>query len=403
MSVKAPVPDGLGGRNAIGCMGCVAVLTYAEIDALCLWSVQRPAVAQASDARCRYLGPAVGVLGTIPSPSTLGRDPCAGPAFFRRRVKSNIEVEKYPDMAHPAMTSKLDFAIIGAQKSASSFLHVLLRSHPAIAMPAGESACFETPDFEQGNVISQVGALLADTEPSRKVGIKRPSYLTRFEVPSRLAEHNRDMRLVAVLRNPIDRFVSAYFHNMNLSMLPVSEINTAVHSIFQGDYLSRVPLAYQLLHYGLYSEGIKNFLGHFDREQLLLIDHRKVSKNPQEAFDVICRHLGVPAVNAEAATLAQRPKTTLYSYRYARICRPGNALRFSYSSGRMRLQPRRARPVRLSGLLVERFARKLASTDRINERRVLTNDSKRLLADYYRHSVDELTTYLPSAGSWLSE
>ena len=37
---------------------------------------------------------------------------------------------------------QLDFVIIGAQKSGSTFLHALISDHPNIYMPSGETAYY---------------------------------------------------------------------------------------------------------------------------------------------------------------------------------------------------------------------------------------------------------------------
>lgn len=300
------------------------------------------------------------------------------------------------------MKTKIDFAIIGAQKSASTFLHLMVRCHSKVVMPKGETACFESPDFEQGRVALQIEPLLAQCGAHQKAGIKRPSYLTRFEVPARLAAHNPEMRLVAVLRDPIDRFVSAYFHNMLRSSIPVMEINEAIDSMFKGDYLSRVAIGPQLLHYGLYSEGVQNTLAHFARDQLLLLDQADVSRHPQAAFARVCEHVGLPTQEVPPVILAQRPKATLYSYRYARACKPANALLYRYTPGRARIEPRQSGRLVSVAKQIERAARLLAESDLIDPRRALSESSRRLLADYYRRSVAELSVHLPAAKDWLA-
>ena len=47
--------------------------------------------------------------------------------------------------------ARLDFVIVGAPKAATTYLHVLLRDHPDVFMPRGESPLFEDP-FYNGHV-----------------------------------------------------------------------------------------------------------------------------------------------------------------------------------------------------------------------------------------------------------
>lgn len=44
------------------------------------------------------------------------------------------------------------FVVIGAQKSASSFMQLCLAEHPDIYMAEGETPFFETPDYEQSDI-----------------------------------------------------------------------------------------------------------------------------------------------------------------------------------------------------------------------------------------------------------
>ena len=111
-----------------------------------------------------------------------------------------------------------NFVIIGAQKSASTFLQVCLSEHPDVFMPPGETPFFESPDYENSD-ISRLESLFNNRSES-KLGIKRPSYIGKPEVPKRIEYHLPDAKLIAVLRNPIDRAVSAYFHYINNGFIP---------------------------------------------------------------------------------------------------------------------------------------------------------------------------------------
>src|SRR3954453_11545774 len=102
------------------------------------------------------------------------------------------------------------FVVIGAQKSASTFLQTCLADHPDVFMPKGELAFFESPDYERATLTDL--RRLFEGRLERRLGFKRPNYLCKPEVPARLAKDLPDALLLSVLRKPLDRAISAYFH-----------------------------------------------------------------------------------------------------------------------------------------------------------------------------------------------
>ncbi|MCS3824361.1 sulfotransferase [Salinibacter ruber] len=112
-----------------------------------------------------------------------------------------------------------DFAIIGAQKSATTFLQRCLQAHPEVFIPAGELADFEDPqyaDFE----IDQFKQHFAPGQDAAAVGLKRPSYLHEPNVPERLAHHLPDLKLIVALRDPIERPSRRIFTTCAKVLLP---------------------------------------------------------------------------------------------------------------------------------------------------------------------------------------
>src|SRR5271166_1577090 len=115
-----------------------------------------------------------------------------------------------------------DFAIIGAGKSATTWLHMGLRKHPEIFLPENETPFFEDPYYCE----SDLRPLFSELRAARgyaTVGIKRPNYLCTPGCADRLAKHIPRARLIAMLRNPVERAVSQYFHLVRSGRLPVED------------------------------------------------------------------------------------------------------------------------------------------------------------------------------------
>lgn len=104
----------------------------------------------------------------------------------------------------------LDFVIIGAQKGATTTLFELLRQHPEINMPLEK----EVPFFSDADYRAQRWPDFASryfgAEDGRLWGKASPQYMADMSVPGRLAARMPDTRLIAVLRNPLERTRSHY-------------------------------------------------------------------------------------------------------------------------------------------------------------------------------------------------
>jgi Sulfotransferase family len=126
------------------------------------------------------------------------------------------------------MKQSLDFIVIGAQKSGTTTLFEYLRQHPELYLPSGKEAPFYSHDSEWNDGWSEYvrhyfalasearrwgtvtphymyGSLYQAAEPERLATVSRPELL----VPERIASHSPEARLIAILRDPVER---AYSH-----------------------------------------------------------------------------------------------------------------------------------------------------------------------------------------------
>ena len=150
----------------------------------------------------------------------------------------------------------IDFIIIGGQKCGSTYLQNIISDHPAVNMIPGETPYFENPDYDQ------YGKDALDILPkkiSMLTGCKRPTYLSKAEVPSRIHSYNSEAKIIVILRNRIDRFKSAYFHYMNQGFIPIKPINKGIINLLDGSWKDKYPRSSEILEFGLYYEGLKRY------------------------------------------------------------------------------------------------------------------------------------------------
>lgn len=201
-----------------------------------------------------------------------------------------------------------NFIIIGAQKTGSTYIHGLLRSHPDIYMPAEEVRFFEDPEYGTGN-LEPLKAMFRDRSTPLR-GIKRPDYLARPEVPARIAHHVPSARLIAILRQPVQRLVSAYYYYVKLGFLPVLPINQGLRRILDGESLGSTRTG-ELLEYGRYATQLERYLAIFPSEQLLILLQEEVMTAPLQTINRVVDFLGATRFNQ--LPQVERDNSGLYS------------------------------------------------------------------------------------------
>lgn len=105
---------------------------------------------------------------------------------------------------------KPNFLIIGAQKSGTTTLYAAMRSHPQIFMPPIKELEF----FNRDDDFSKGFKSYLNTAPSSLeslvVGEASPQYLSSLVASQRIVEHCSDTKIIAILRDPVERAFSHY-------------------------------------------------------------------------------------------------------------------------------------------------------------------------------------------------
>lgn len=300
-------------------------------------------------------------------------------------------------MSHPRTSTTIDFAIIGAQKSASTAMQYYLHDHPSVYLPLGEQACFESPDFEQGRVARQIDFTMAQADKLR--GLKRPTIFTDTVVIDRLRDHSPDCRLIMVCREPISRFVSHYFHMMNSSKLPVMEINRAVSEMFSSSYLSRYSPGTSLLRNGLYHNSLKHIREVHGGGSLFVTSQAAMKSDFETVMKNLCDFLELPFYPVKS--LVERQKNVgFYDYRRAFWRKVPNALTYKYSLDRQRKEYRETRLIRNMGRAASWLFQTRPFRNPLQTQDVLTADSKALLRAYYAQDREKLIKDFPHVVYW---
>ena len=188
--------------------------------------------------------------------------------------------------------TRLDFLIIGAQKSGTTSLREFLGSIPVKIFMLRNEQHFWNRDgqYKDGFGIPSYEELFSESKPTQLNGEKSPNYLTSFEAPARLARHCPEVKLIAILRNPIERAYSAYWHGRRVGAIdPNFSFTDSIR-----DYRKNHGKPYgDLLTPGLYSQHLERYFEFFPKNQVLLLDFQKVVDEPERELISTLGFLGI--------------------------------------------------------------------------------------------------------------
>lgn len=175
-----------------------------------------------------------------------------------------------------------NFLIIGAQKSGTSSLWQYLRRHPQIFMTLRpEPAYFSGHNLSRGLEWYQKQFRGSATYPAR--GECTPGYTmypTFPDVPRRIASLIPDVKLIYVVRHPVDRMRSHYHHRFVAGM-ERAPIDRALRDEPQYVNTSR------------YSFQIEQYMCYFRPDHLLVVVSEALRTDRRRALRQIFRFLGV--------------------------------------------------------------------------------------------------------------
>lgn len=201
-----------------------------------------------------------------------------------------------------------DFIIIGAQKAGSTFLVEALRAHPDVYCARSEIACFEDPEYDCGGP-ARLEQMLERGRGAKVIGYKRATMLGRPECPARIAQHAPEARLIAILRNPVERAVSSLYNMMHGSKMPVLPVDDAMRRLLDGSLQRDYPVTQDVLDWGFYHQHLTRYLQHFDRSRLLVLLHDDLKTDALGVVQAMYRFLGADE-SFRPLTLHRRPMAT---------------------------------------------------------------------------------------------
>lgn len=194
----------------------------------------------------------------------------------------------------------IDFAIIGAQKSGTTALAYFLAQHPAIAMTHPKEAhIFDAEDFDPTTIETRYQTFFEQTSDKLLKGDATPIYIYWQDVLAALSAHNSNLKVIVLLRDPVDRAISHYDMEMarGNEQLPLwrallSESNRLKNDVEPRAVESATRL-HSYRHRGYYSHQLVNVYRNFSKEQVLIVPMNRLKSEHQQTMQQVFSFLGV--------------------------------------------------------------------------------------------------------------
>ena len=183
--------------------------------------------------------------------------------------------------------SQLDFLIVGAQKSGSTSLRAFLEEQKKDIFILNRELHFwnRNGQYQDGAGLNAYLENFAEAKPNQVKGEKSPSYLVSKEAPERIHKHFPKVKIIAILRNPIDRAYSAYWHGRRVGAI---ETSTTFGEAVRNYKVNQGKPYGDLVSAGFYSEQIARYLIFFPLKQLHVISFEStLTQSSDELHEVL--------------------------------------------------------------------------------------------------------------------
>lgn len=176
-----------------------------------------------------------------------------------------------------------NFCVIGAMKTGSTSLNSYLKSHPDVFMSEIKEPGYFVKEIAWDKGEDWYLSLFEKVHNEKIIGEASTHYtkLPKYKgVLERIKKFNPDMKFVYVMRDPVKRTISHYWHNVRIWDERRDPL-TAVQK--KGDYLD----------FSYYAMQLKPYFELFGKENVYILTHEEMISSPVETLHKIFQWLGV--------------------------------------------------------------------------------------------------------------
>jgi len=195
------------------------------------------------------------------------------------------------------------FVIIGAQKGGTTSLFNYLLSNKRIKRPLKKEVHYFSEHYKKGNDWYKMHfPIIRDQSITFEAST---SYIFDPHAAKRMHTLLPDVKIIVLLRDPIDRAFSHYYHEVKNSREKSKTFEKAIEleekrtkksfekMINDPNYYDENVHIFSYLKKGIYVEQLQRWYDHFDRQNILIIDSGNFFKQPERELEKIAFFLNI--------------------------------------------------------------------------------------------------------------
>lgn len=200
---------------------------------------------------------------------------------------------------------KPDFIIGGVARSASTWLCHALDTHPQVYLPhpfVPEPKFFSRDSEFAKGLDWYCRQWFADAPEGKVCGEKSTSYLETPGTAARIFAHLPDVKMVFLLRNPVDRAFSNYYWSRH-NGLETESFERAVElekerELALPEHLKQArPFSY--VSRGFYVDQLREYFALFPKENILCLKTEDIARAPNTVVNKLFRFLGLNEIGID--------------------------------------------------------------------------------------------------------
>ena len=185
-----------------------------------------------------------------------------------------------------------DFLGLGTQKGGTTSLHQWLNTHPQVFLPPCKEVHYF--DLQPERSSSWYAQHFQDARPEQVCGEITPFYLFHPDVPARIHAVLPEVRMIVLLRDPVERSLSQIFHARKRgfeTLMPEDAIAAEPSRLQSGDPESLQKHSY--VSRSRYLEQLNRYDTLFQQQQLLVLQSEQLFSDPKPIWEQILNFLGL--------------------------------------------------------------------------------------------------------------
>jgi hypothetical protein len=214
-----------------------------------------------------------------------------------------------------------DFIVAGASRCGTTSLHRALLTHPGIVPPvATKGVHYFDVEYPRGLAwyqghfpIRALAASRTSSVPGAPLCFESSGYYMHHPMaPSRIAQAVPDVKIVVMLRDPVERAYSAYKHEFARGFEPEANFETALAreperlagevDRLRADpaYVSHAHRHQSYTDRGQYVDQVSRLFETFGRDRVHVLDSEDFFATPEPVYEQLLEFLGLPVVHPPA-------------------------------------------------------------------------------------------------------